>query len=75
MVLNTVCQPSAGESYPLTDPSKVTDPALKDILQGLMARDPSARPTAAQLQAEMYFASDTVDEWGRVDVGHVSKIQ
>ena len=70
LVLNTVCELGA-ESYPLTNPSKVTDPALKELLPRLLSRDPSSRPTAAQLLAEPYFASDAVDEWGRVDVGQL----
>jgi hypothetical protein len=74
LVLNTVCELGAGESYPLTNPSKVVEPALKDLVPRLLSRDPASRPTAAQLQAEPYFASDAVDEWGRVDVGQdVSK--
>ena len=48
------------------------DPALKDLVPRLMSADPAARPTAQQLQAEPYFASEAVDEWGRVDVGRVS---
>ena len=74
----TVCDVEGGggeasSSYPLMDPSKVTDPALKGLIPRLMDRNPASRPTAAQLQAEPYFASDSVDEWGRVDLGqHVS---
>jgi hypothetical protein len=70
LVLNTVCE-LGDESYPLTNPSKVTDPALKELLPRLLNREPASRPTAAQLLAEPYFASDAVDEWGRVDVGQL----
>jgi hypothetical protein len=69
LVLNAVCEPGLGETYPLTNVSKVTDPSLKDLLPRLLSRDPTSRPSATQLQAEPYFASDAVDEWGRVDVG------
>jgi hypothetical protein len=76
LLLNTVCPADGVGDYPLMDPSKVADPALKAVVSRLMGRDPASRPTAAQLQAEPYFASDRVDEWGRVDVGpHASQEQ
>lgn len=69
LILNTIHPPAAGEFYPLKDTAKLTDPALKDLVPRLLSEDPKARPTAVQLQAEPYFASEVVDEWGRIDVG------
>jgi hypothetical protein len=58
VALNTVCEPGPGESYPLTDASKVTDSGLKDVISRLLDCDPTSRPTAVQLQAEPYFTLD-----------------
>lgn len=68
LILNTV-HPPVGEPYPLTDASRLTDPALRTIVPKLLSDNPGQRPTALELQAEPYFASEEVDEWGRVDVG------
>lgn len=69
LILNTIHPPEAGEQYPLKDVSRLTDPALTAFVPKLLSDDPGQRPTALQLQAEQYFASEGVDEWGRVDVG------
>lgn len=69
LILNTIHPPAAGEVYPRKDTAKLTDPALKDLVPRLLSEDPKARPTAVELQAEPYFASEAVDEWGRVDMG------
>eukprot|EP01047_Picozoa_sp_COSAG01_P039368 COSAG01_NODE_3249_length_6355_cov_4.524137_1_plen_798_part_00 len=62
LMLNTVCELGPGERYPRTDTSKVTEPALKNLITRLLSEDPASRPTAGQLQAEPYFADDGVSE-------------
>ena len=68
LILNTIHPPAPGEVYPLKDVTKLTDPALRDFVRKLLSDDPQMRPTALELQAEPYFSSDEVDEWGRIDV-------
>ena len=68
LILNTIHPPAPDEVYPLKDVTKLTDPALTDIVSKLLSDDPQMRPTALELQAQPYFSSDDVDEWGRIDV-------
>jgi serine/threonine protein kinase len=68
LVLNTINPPAPGEVYPLKDVTKLTDPVLTSFVLKLLSEDPEMRPTALELQAEPYFSSDEVDEWGRIDV-------
>jgi hypothetical protein len=59
LVLNAVCEPDPGETYPLTDASRVTDAALKalrSLIAQLLNKDPASRPSAVELQAQPYFA-------------------
>eukprot|EP01045_Picozoa_sp_COSAG04_P021203 COSAG04_NODE_2257_length_4433_cov_2.916244_1_plen_656_part_00 len=72
IIVNTLHPPLDGERYPCTDPSRVTEPALAGPVNRLLSEEPRERPTAAQLEAEPYFESEQVDEWGRVDVGQCS---
>ena len=69
LILNTISPPGPDEPYPLTDASKLTDPAVKQFLPQLMSTNPADRPLAVQLQAQPYFASAALDEWGRIDTG------
>lgn len=72
LLLNTVNPPAEGDDYPLKDTTKLTDLALRGLVERLLSEDPADRPSAAELQAQPFFAlalSDSVDEWGRVDAG------
>jgi hypothetical protein len=62
LILNTVCQLGPGDTYPLTDASKAPNSALKDLIAWLLSENPATRPSAVQLQAELYFADDGVAE-------------
>jgi hypothetical protein len=62
LVLNAVCELGPGDTYPLTDASKVADPALRELIRRLLSDRPASRPSAIQLQAEPYFADDGVKE-------------
>ena len=70
VILNTIRPPRQGEQYPLKDVAAIrSEPAVAGMVERLLSDDPSARPSAVELQAEPYFVSESVDEWGRVDVG------
>ena len=70
VILNTIRPPRQDEQYPLKEVAAIrSEPAVAGMVERLLAEDPSARPSAVELQAEPYFVSESVDEWGRVDVG------
>ena len=73
IIINTIHVPEP-DAYPLTDPALVTAPALKALVPRLLSPTPGARPSAAELQAEPYFASERVDEWGRVEMPATSSM-
>jgi hypothetical protein len=58
----------AGQAYPCKELGRLREPALRALVPRLMAEEPPSRPPAAALQAEPFFASDAVDEWGRLAV-------
>lgn len=68
LMLNTV-HPPEDRKYPSLDISAADDPALKSIVSATLTPAPNKRPTTAELQSDPYFAVDTLDEWGRVDIG------
>ena len=64
-----MCEPEL--SLPSYQSFEGDRPSAERASPRLLSRYPSSRATAAQLLAERYFASNTVDEWGRVDVGQL----
>ena len=53
----------------MVDVSAAEDPALRAVLERLLSPDPSRRTTAVMLQADPFFAAESWDEWGRLEIG------